>query len=162
MMLSKLIWIGKKGIEIVTGGGSSDCVYREDCLDHHLVMNKFIYLLTLEVSCEIVRCGSCKMIFRFMMRADCVRAPQHVTMTSNNAAPYSYCGASLGWAHQRAPLGLAGVWTPRWGRRTRGRGIVSHNFDIDYVSPPGLELGCFSAKLSLNVWLELDHHTMLN
>ena len=24
---------------------------------------------------------------------------------------------------------------------------MSHNFDIDYVSPPGLELGCFSAKL---------------
>ena len=87
-------------------------MFKEDCLDlsgHYLVTNKFIYLLTLEVSCEIVRCGSCKMIFRFMMRTDGVRAPQHVTMTSNNAAPYSHSGASLGWADQRIPLGLAGV-----------------------------------------------------
>ena len=155
MMLSKLIWIGKKEIKNGTVGGSSDMMFKEDCLDlsgHYLVTNKFIYLLTLEVSCEIVRCGSCKMIFRFMMRADGVRAPRHVTMTSNNAAPYSHSGASLGWADQRAPLGLAGVWPPGWGRRTRGRGggIVFHNFDIDYVSPPGLELGCLSAKLIID------------
>ena len=155
MMLSKLIWIGKKEIKNGTVGGSSDMMFKEYCLDlsgHYLVTNKFIYLLTLEVSCEIVRCGSCKMIFRFMMRTDGVRAPRHVTMTSNNAAPYSHSGASLGWADQRAPMGLAGVWTPRWGRRTRGRGggIVFHNFDIDYVSPPGLELGCLSAKLIID------------